>query len=418
MTNPQATFSQLGKAALAAKPEIAAASTNTKNAVLRKVADYLASEKNSIQAINRQEIATHQASLSDALIDRLTLSDSVIDSMIASLLEIAKLPDPVGSISQLAPQNSGILVGKMRVPLGVVGMIYESRPNVTIDAGALCIKSGNACILRSGKESLESSKALGSLFTKALQDFGLKPEVVQIIPLADRELVTAMLQAKEYLDVMIPRGGKGLVVSVEQHAAMPVIMHLDGNCHVFIDQEADPEKAKNIAINSKTHRYGVCNAMETLLVHKNFSQQAILQLLEMYLEKGVEIRGCSHTQSIFPQAIPATEEDWNTEYLAPILAVKFVDSLPEAIAHINHYGSGHTDAIVTENLSHARDFQRQVDSSSVIVNASTRFGDGFEFGLGAEIGISTNKLHVRGPVGLEGLTSEKYVVFGSGEVRS
>jgi glutamate-5-semialdehyde dehydrogenase len=349
--------------------------------------------------------------------NRLELTDGRIDTMLEGLKQVAGLADPVGGITDLNYRPSGIQVGKMRVPLGVIGIIYESRPNVTIEAASLCLKSGNATILRGGSEAIESNQALAVCIAQGLKAAGLPIEAVQVIETTDRAAVGEMITMPEYIDVIVPRGGKGLIERISRDAKVPVIKHLDGICHVYIDEDADLAKATNIAINSKTHRYGTCNTMETLLVHQNIAEQVLPDLAEAYIALGVELRGCEKTMAILPAAIAANAEDWDTEYLAPILAIKIVDNLDRAIDHINIHGSHHTDTIVSENYTRSRRFLVEVDSSSVMINASTRFADGFEYGLGAEIGISTDKIHARGPVGLEGLTSQKYVVLGDGEIR-
>lgn len=359
-----------------------------------------------------------QKGLNDALLDRLRLTEKTIDAMCEGLRQIAALPDPVGEMDEFRTRENGLQIGKMRVPLGVVGIIYESRPNVTVDAAALCLKSGNACVLRGGSEAFNSNMALSKLITQALVENGLPAAAVSLIENTDRESVGAMLQSPEFIDVVIPRGGKSLVSRIAVEARVPVIKHLDGICHVYIDRAADAEKAVNIAFNAKTSRYGTCNTMETLLVHQSRAAEILPVLAEKYATRNVELRGCPRTLSILSHIQTASEEDWDTEYLAPILSVKIVDSLEEAVAHINTHGSHHTDSIVTESYTDARTFLRTVDSASVMVNASTRFADGFEYGLGAEIGISTDKIHVRGPVGLHGLTSQKWIVLGDGQVRS
>jgi glutamate-5-semialdehyde dehydrogenase len=350
------------------------------------------------------------------MLDRLALTDARIDAMIEGLHQVAGLADPVGGITDLEFRPSGIQVGKMRVPLGVIGIIYESRPNVTVEAASLCIKSGNAVILRGGSEAIESNQALAACIKAGLDQAGLPNTVVQVVETTDREAVGALITMPEYVDVIVPRGGKSLIERISRDARVPVIKHLDGICHVYIDDDADAAKAVPIAINAKTHRYGVCNAMETLLVARSRAQELLPVLASAYAEKGVELRGCPLTADII-QCTPASEEDWSTEYLAPILAIRVVGNLDEAIDHINTYSSQHTDSIVTENYSRGRRFLTEVDSASVMINASTRFADGFEYGLGAEIGISTDKIHARGPVGLEGLTSQKYVVLGDGQIR-
>jgi len=345
------------------------------------------------------------------------LNPSRIAAMADGVRQVAALPDPVGEMFDLKMRPSGIQVGRMRVPLGVVGIIYESRPNVTADAASLCLKSGNACILRGGSEALHSNQAIARCIQRALRDAGLPPDAVQVVEITDREAVGQLLTMPQFVDVVIPRGGKGLVAFVSENARVPVIKHLDGNCHVYIDGEADVEKAVAVAVNAKTQRYGTCNTMETLLVDAPIAPRVLPELGRIYAGHGVELRGCERTRKILPQARVAKAEDWDTEYLAPILAIKVVDGLDQAIDHITRHGSQHTDAIVTENYSKVRRFLREVDSASVMVNASTRFADGYEYGLGAEIGISTDKFHARGPVGLEGLTSVKWVVLGDGHVR-
>jgi glutamate-5-semialdehyde dehydrogenase len=352
------------------------------------------------------------------MIDRLTLTAKGVESMAEGLEQVAALPDPIGEISDMKRRPSGIQVGKMRVPLGVVGIIYEARPNVTADAAALCLKSGNAAILRGGKEALRANQAIAACVREGLKGAGLPEAAVQVIETTDREAVGHLITMPQYVDVIVPRGGKGLIERISKDARVPVIKHLDGNCHVYIAADADAEKALAILENSKTQRYGTCNTAESLLVARELSETLLPELATMLQSKGVEIRGCAETMGLITGAVPATEEDWSAEYLAPIISVKIVDGLGEAISHINRYSSQHTDTIVTENYTAAMRFLREVDSASVMVNASTRFADGFEYGLGAEIGISTDKFHARGPVGLEGLTSQKWIVFGNGEVRS
>ncbi|MBP6562894.1 MAG: glutamate-5-semialdehyde dehydrogenase, partial [Neisseriaceae bacterium] len=353
-----------------------------------------------------------------ALLDRLKLTEATVHSMAEGVRQVAGLPDPIGEMGEFAYRPSGIQVGKMRVPLGVVGIIYESRPNVTADAAALCIKSGNASVLRGGSEAFACNMVIAKLIKQGLAEAGLPADCVQVVENTDRDSVGAMLQLPEFIDVIIPRGGKGLVKRISDEAKMPVIKHLDGVCHTFIDEGADLAKAVSIAVNAKTSRYGTCNTMETLLVHAAIAPAVLPLLQQAYAEKEVALRGCEQTRQILVQGVQsASEEDWWTEYLAPILSIKVVASLAEAIAHINHYGSHHTDAIVSESYHNTQAFLRQVDSASVVLNASTRFADGFEYGLGAEIGISTDKIHARGPVGLHGLTNQKWVVFGSGQIR-
>ena len=389
-----------------------------KNDALLKIADIINSNQAFIISENKKDLdAGKQNGLDLASLDRLTLTPVAINSMIEGLKQVAALPDPVGEISDLCYRPSGIQVGQMRVPLGVIGIIYESRPNVTIDAAALCLKSGNACILRGGSEAIHSNLAIASCITKGLEETGLPVETVQIVATSDRSAVGELITMKKYVDIIVPRGGKSLIERISKEATIPVIKHLDGICHVYIDDKADLDKAINIAVNAKTHRYGVCNAMETLLVAESIATKVLPLLSDIYLKKGVELRGCLKTCSLITQCSRATEEDWQTEYLAPILSIKIVRDMDEAMAHINKYSSSHTEAIVTEDYTRARRFLREVDSSSVMVNASTRFADGFEYGLGAEIGISTDKLHARGPVGLKGLTSLKYIVLGDGHIR-
>ncbi|MEJ6650725.1 MAG: glutamate-5-semialdehyde dehydrogenase [Burkholderiales bacterium] len=409
----------LGETARKASRVIAAAETQTKDAALIAIAGELIAKQSDILAANQIDVQEAiQNGLTDALIDRLTLSSETIANMADGLIQISKLPDPIGEISNLQPRPSGIKVGKMRVPIGVVGIIYESRPNVTADAAGLCLKSGNAVILRGGSESINSNQAIGKCLSAGLKASGLPQGIVQVIETTDRDVVGQLITMKEYIDVIIPRGGKGLIERITQEAQIPVIKHLDGVCHVYVDKDADLEKALKIADNAKTQRYGTCNTMETLLVHESVAEKFLPRIGDILFEKGVEIRGDKISQRLMPNAIAATDADWYEEYLGPILAVRVVDNLEQAIEHIRTYGSQHTDSIVTENESNAMRFIREVDSSSVMINTSTRFADGFEYGLGAEIGISTNKLHARGPVGLEGLTNLKWVVFGNGEIRT
>jgi glutamate-5-semialdehyde dehydrogenase len=408
----------LGENARKASRAIARASTQDKNAALLAIAEAIREQRETLKAANQRDMQRGQDNgLDAALLDRLELTDDRIDTMIEGLQQVAALADPVGEITDLKYRPTGIQVGKMRVPLGVIGIIYESRPNVTIEAASLCLKSGNAAILRGGSEAIEANQALAACIEKGLAAAGLPAETVQVVETTDRAAVGELITMPEYVDVIVPRGGKGLIERISRDAKVTVIKHLDGICHVYIDQFADKTKAVNIAINAKTHRYGTCNTMETLLVHKAVAAEILPELAEAYGEIGVELRGCEATREILADAVAATEEDWNTEYLAPILSIKLVDDMDQAIAHINHYGSHHTDSIISENYTLARRFLTEVDSSSVMINASTRFADGFEYGLGAEIGISTDKIHARGPVGLEGLTSQKYVVLGNGEVR-
>ncbi|MFZ5756317.1 MAG: glutamate-5-semialdehyde dehydrogenase [Pseudomonadota bacterium] len=409
----------LGAAARTASRAMARAGTRQKNAALSATADAIRAARATLLAANAEDVAAARANgLDDAMIDRLTLNDTRIDAMIEGLTQVAALADPIGEITDLRFRPTGIQVGKMRVPLGVVGIIYESRPNVTIEAASLCLKSGNATILRGGSEAIRSNRALAACIRAGLSAAGLPETAVQVVDTTDRAAVGMLVAMPEYVDVIIPRGGKSLIERVSAEAKVPVIKHLDGNCHVYIDEKADLDKAERIAVNAKTHRYGVCNAMETLLVHRAVAKAVLPRLAAAYSAKGVELRGDEDTRTILGAGVKAaTEQDWYEEYLAAILAVKVVGSADEAIDHINQYGSHHTDAIVTEDYTLARRFLTEVDSSSVMVNASTRFADGFEFGLGAEIGISTDKFHARGPVGLEGLTSQKWVVLGDGHIR-
>ena len=410
---------QQAHAAKQAYYALASASTAQKNAALLRMAALIEQHRADILAANQQDMANAQAKgLDAALLDRLQLQEQTIDGMCEGLRQIVALPDPVGEMDEFRTRPNGLQIGKMRVPLGVIGIIYESRPNVTVDAAALCLKSGNACVLRGGSEALHSNLAIAQLIRQALQESGLPEAAVAFIEHPDRAGVGVMLQSPDLIDVIIPRGGKNLVARIAAEARVPVIKHLDGICHVYIDEFADNNQALNIAFNAKTSRYGTCNTMETLLIHTSRAAELLPQLAARYAEKQVELRGCEQTRTILPHIHTATEIDWETEYLAPILSIKIVASLNDAIAHINHYGSHHTDSIVTEHYSHAQTFLRLVDSASVMVNASTRFADGFEFGLGAEIGISTDKIHVRGPVGLQGLTSQKWVVLGNGQIRA
>jgi glutamate-5-semialdehyde dehydrogenase len=410
---------ELGRRARAAARELARADTQTKNRALLAMAAAVRRNAAKLLAANAEDVEAARASGKDAaFIDRLTLTPKSVEDMAVGLEQVAALPDPVGEVSEVREQPSGIKVGRMRVPLGVIGIIYESRPNVTADAAALCLKSGNASILRGGSESVRSNQAIAACVREGLAAAGLPEAAVQVIETAERAAVGELLAMHEYVDIIVPRGGKELVARVMRESRIPMIKHLDGVCHVYIDDRADIDKAIRIADNAKTQRYGTCNTMETLLVNENIAPQVLPQLAKIYADKGVELRGDERARKLVPQMKPATEEDWYTEYLAPILAVRVVRDLDQAMEHIAQYGSQHTDAIVTEDAPRAQRFLREVDSSSVLVNASTRFADGFEYGLGAEIGISTDKLHARGPVGLEGLTSQKYVVFGSGQIRS
>lgn len=412
-------MSQLGQAARTAAAELAHAEPQQKNAALLQIAAVLDQRRDFILEQNTRDMtAARESQLSSAMLERLELSPARIDAMIEGLQQVASLADPVGEISELRYRPSGIQVGKMRVPLGVIGIIYESRPNVTVDAAALCLKSGNASILRGGKEALHSNQAIYQCIQQGLQQAQLTPAAVQVVNTAERAAVAHMLKLNDCIDVIIPRGGKSLIERIARDSGIPVIKHLDGVCHVYIDDQADPQKALAIAVNAKTRRYGVCNAMETLLVAQAIAPRIMPEVVRLMSAQGVELRGCERAREYEAGGIKAASEaDWYAEYLAPILAIRVVDGLEQAIEHINQYGSQHTDAIVSEDYSHTREFLRRVDSSSVMVNASTGFADGFEYGLGAEIGISTDKLHARGPVGLEGLTSQKYVVFGDGNIR-
>ena len=409
---------QVGQQARAASRELARASTQDKNAALIAMANALDLARPQLLAENAKDLENGKNNgLDDALLDRLALTEARIDGMIEGLRQVSGLLDPVGEITDMAYRPSGIQIGKMRVPLGVVGIIYESRPNVTIDAASLCLKSGNATILRGGSEAYYSNQAIAKAVVEGLKVTGLPEHAVQVINTTDRAAVGELITMPEYVDVIVPRGGKGLIERISSDARVPVIKHLDGNCHVYIDNEADIDKAIKIAVNAKTRRYGVCNAMESLLVHKDVAELVLPQLADIYAEKGVELVGCDATQTLLSGVGAATEEDWYTEYMEPKLSIKLVADMDEAIEHINKYGSHHSDAIVSQNYSKTRIFMTEVDSSSVMVNASTAFADGFEYGLGAEIGISTDKIHARGPVGLNGLTSQKYVVLGDGHTR-
>ncbi len=409
----------VGQNARQASALLASASTHVKNNALSAIYTALQRSESEILAANQIDMSQGRAQkLDEALLDRLELTPARFKGMLHGLNDVISLTDPIGEITDLAFRPSGIQLGKMRVPLGVVGMIYESRPNVTLEAAALALKSGNAIILRGGSEALQSNQAIASAIQHGLKAAGLPEHCVQVIKTKDRAAVGQLITLNQFVDVIVPRGGKSLIERVTKEASIPVIKHLDGNCHVFVEAQADLHKALPIALNAKTHRYGVCNAMETLLVDEKVAEAFLPHIADLYAEKNVELRGCAETQRILgDQVIAATEEDWYTEYLGPILAIKVVSGMEEAILHINHYGSHHTDAIITENFSLARQFLTRVDSSSVVVNASTRFADGFEYGLGAEIGISTDKIHARGPVGLEGLTSQKWIVLGDGQIR-
>lgn len=408
---------ETGQRARSAARAMAVATCGNKNAALMGIAQNLESAQEELRSANMKDLEAAKANgLEAALVDRLELTDQGILAMAEGCRQVAALADPVGEISDLSYRPSGIQVGKMRVPLGVIGIIYESRPNVTVDAAILCLKSGNAAVLRGGSEAIHSNMAVAKCISKGLHEAGLPAEAVQVIETTDRAAVGQLITMPEYVDVIVPRGGKGLIARISAEANVPVIKHLDGICHVYIDKDADIDKALAIAFNAKTHRYGVCNAMETLLVDASIAEQILPTLCERYRGEGVELRGCERTRAVVDMG-EAGEEDWQTEYLAPVLSIRTLDGFDAAISHIAQYSSAHTESIVTENYTTSRRFIQAVDSSSVIVNASTRFADGFEYGLGAEIGISTDKLHARGPVGLEGLTSQKYVVFGDGHIR-
>ena len=410
---------EVGRRARAASRAVARAESAAKNRALLAAAAAVRRDTRTLLAANAEDVKTARAAGRDAaFIDRLTLTEKTVAAIAEGLEQVAKLPDPVGEIGELKQQPSGIKVGRMRVPLGVIGIIYESRPNVTADAAALCLKAGNACILRGGSESVRSNMAIAACVHEGLRAAGLPEDAVQVVATAERAAVGELLAMNQYVDVIVPRGGKDLIERVMRESRIPMIKHLDGVCHVYIDDRADIDKAIRIADNAKTQRYGVCNAMETLLVNESIAAKVLPRLAKIYTDKGVELRGDEKSRALVPVMKLATEQDWYTEFLAPILAVRMVKDLDAAIEHISKYGSQHTDAIVTEDEARAKRFLREVDSSSVLVNASTRFADGFEYGLGAEIGISTDKLHARGPVGLEGLTSQKYVVFGSGQIRN
>ncbi|MDO6526401.1 glutamate-5-semialdehyde dehydrogenase [Motilimonas sp. 1_MG-2023] len=415
--NVQEYMQNLGKSARAASRQIAAATSGTKNNALLAIADALNETRDFLIAENEKDLqAGREKGLDEAMIDRLALTSQGIDKMIEGLTQVAALPDPCGAITDLNYMPSGIQVGKMRVPLGVIGIIYESRPNVTIDAASLCLKSGNATILRGGSEAIHSNRAVAQCIKSGLQKAGLPETAVQVVETTDRAAVGELITMAEYVDVIVPRGGKSLIERISKDAKVTVIKHLDGICHVYIDDQADLDKAYDIAINAKTHRYGVCNAMETLLINQAVAADILPRLAKGYGEKGVELRGCPETRAIIAAEV-ATDEDWATEYLAPILSIKVVPDMDAAMDHIAKYSSAHSESIVTQDYSKGRRFITEVDSSSVMINASTRFADGFEYGLGAEIGISTDKIHARGPVGLEGLTSQKWVVLGDGHIR-
>lgn len=416
--NLELSMLTLGRNARQASRVMMGATDQAKSAALRAMGQALLDRRAALQAANRADLETARANgLEAALLDRLTLSDKALDTMAAGLAQIAAMPDPVGSLSNSSLRPNGMRVAQMRVPLGVIGIIYESRPNVTIDAAALCLKSGNATILRGGKEALQSNVALGAVVREGLQAAGLPQTAVQVVDTPDRDAVGHLITMTDYIDVIVPRGGKGLIQRLSAQARVPLIKHLDGNCHVYVDADADLEKAHRVAFNAKTYRYGVCGAMETLLVHQDVAASLLPGLGQAFTDHGVTLRGCERTRLLLRQAEPATDEDWGSEYLGPLLAVRVVDSLEQAMDHIARWSSGHTESIVTEKLGTARRFQREVDASSVYVNLPTCFADGYEYGLGAEIGISTNRLHARGPVGLEGLTTYKWVLEGDGQLR-
>jgi len=409
---------EVGVAARQAASVMTSVSTELKNKALLATIDALNDQRDMLIEENQKDLDQGRKNgLEPAMLDRLELTSDRIEDMIEGLRQVAALDDPIGIINDLKYMPSGIQVGKMRVPLGVIGIIYESRPNVTVEAASLCIKSGNATILRGGSEAIHSNKAIASCIASGLSVAGLPESAVQVVSTTDRAAVGEMITMPEYIDVVVPRGGKGLIERISRDAKVTVIKHLDGICHAFIDRDADIQKANDVALNSKTQRYGTCNTMETLLIDAPISEAVLPGLAALYREKGVELRGCEKVRAILPDTIEAVEDDWSTEYLAPILSLKIVQDMDEAINHINHYGSHHTDSIITESYTRGREFLARVDSSSVMINASTRFADGFEYGLGAEIGISTDKIHARGPVGLHGLTSEKYVVLGDGHIR-
>ena len=412
------TLLQIGQTARDASHAVARASTRAKNTALLAIASAIRAQRDELLAANAADLAAAKAEgLDAAMMDRLTLSEKGIEAMAQGLEQVAALPDPVGEITELKRRPSGIQVGKMRVPLGVVGIIYEARPNVTADAAALCLKSGNAAILRGGKEAIRSNQAIAACVKQGLAAAGLPETAIQVIDTTDRAAVGYLITMPEFVDVIVPRGGKGLIERISKEARVPVIKHLDGNCHVYVDSAADPQKALAIVENAKTQRLGTCNTAESLLIARPIVASLLPRIAAMLTSRGIEIRGCDETRALVANAKPASEEDYATEYLAAIISCKVVADIDEAIAHINKYSSAHTEAIVTENYTTALRFLREVDSASVMVNASTRFADGFEYGLGAEIGISTDKFHARGPVGLEGLTSQKWIVLGNGEVR-
>ena len=417
MTNITSYIAEVGRSARAASRVIGSASSASKSEALKQIARAVDAARDTIKVENAKDMAAAESNgIDQPLIDRLMLDDKGIDQMIEGILQVESLKDPVGEMSDFSYRPTGIQIGKMRVPLGVIAMIYESRPNVTVDAASLSLKSGNACILRGGSEAFHSNQAIAACVVQGLEAAGLPGTIVQLLNTTDRAAVGELLKQDEFIDVIVPRGGKGLIERISAESRIPVIKHLDGICHVYIDDEAEPDMAVAIAFNSKAEKLAVCNALETLLIHRDIAQIVLPQLAAKYQEAGIELRGCARAQELVPMTA-ASEADWGEEYLGPILAVRIVDGLDQGIEHINQYGSQHTDVIVTENYPKSRAFIAQVDSASVMVNASTQFADGFEYGLGAEVGISTDKIHARGPVGLEGLTSQKYVVFGSGEIR-
>jgi glutamate-5-semialdehyde dehydrogenase len=409
---------EVGARARSASAVLAASGTAEKNAALESIAEHILSSREALVEANRQDLqAAKRSGLESALLDRLELNEQRIQGMADGLRQIASLADPVGEITDLNYRPSGLQVGRMRVPLGVIGIIYESRPNVTADAAGLCLKAGNATILRGGSEAIHSNRAIAACIHAGLESAGLPAAAAQVVETTDRAAVGALITMSEYVDIIVPRGGKGLIERISREATIPVIKHLEGICHVYIDDRADLDSARAIAFNAKTYRYGICGAMETLLVARDVASRVLPLIGQQFCEAGVELRCCEESLALVPEGVAATEADWGTEYLAPVLSIRVVDGMDEAMAHIREYGSQHTEAIVTEDYSRARRFLREVDSSSVLVNAPTCFADGFEYGLGAEIGISTDKLHARGPVGLEGLTSQKFVVFGDGQIR-
>ncbi len=416
-TDISSYIAEVGRSARAASRIIGSASSASKSEALKQIARAVDAARDNIKTENAKDMAAaEQNGIDQPLIDRLMLNDKGIDQMIEGILQVESLKDPVGEMSDFSYRPTGIQIGKMRVPLGVIAMIYESRPNVTVDAASLSLKSGNACILRGGSEAFHSNQAIAACVTQGLAGAGLPGTAVQLLNTTDRAAVGELLKQDQFIDVIVPRGGKGLIERISTESRIPVIKHLDGICHVYIDDEADPDMAVSIAFNSKAEKLAVCNALETLLIHQDIAQAVLPELAAKFQAAGIELRGCAQAQALVPMT-PATDADWGEEYLGPILAVRIVDGLEQGIAHINQYGSQHTDVIVTENYRKSREFIARVDSASVMVNASTQFADGFEYGLGAEVGISTDKIHARGPVGLEGLTSQKYVVFGSGEIR-